>query len=115
MKPERIHLVDGSEAERKLMIDSMVRSGTLIPLNPQLRPNSYYARSDPGDVARVEKQTLICSKNKEDVGPTNNWADPEATRAEMNQLYNGCMQGRTMYVVPYSMGPVGSPLAYNGI
>ena len=93
----------------------MVRQGTLIPLNPKLRPNSYLARSDPGDVARVEKQTLICTTKKEDCGPTNNWADPVQTKKELQDLYRGCMKGRTLYVVPYSMGPVGSPLSFNGI
>jgi phosphoenolpyruvate carboxykinase (GTP) len=115
MTPDRVHLCDGSEAEQKLMVEDMVRAGTLIPLNPKLRPNSYLARSDPGDVARVEKQTLICSAKKEDVGPTNNWADPVQTKKEMHDLYKGSMKGRTMYVVPYSMGPVGSQLSFNGI
>jgi phosphoenolpyruvate carboxykinase (GTP) len=115
MTPDRVHLCDGSEKETKLMVDDMVRAGTLIPLNPKKRPNSYLARSDPGDVARVEKQTLICLPKPEDVGPTNNWADPVATKKEMTDLYRGSMKGRTMYVVPYSMGPVGSLLSFNGI
>ena len=115
MTPERVHFCDGSEAEQTLMISDMVRSGTLIPLNPAKRPNSYLARSDPGDVARVEKQTLICLPKTDDVGPTNNWADPVATKKEMHDLYKGSMKGRTMYVVPYSMGPVGSELSFNGI
>lgn len=115
MTPDRVHFCDGSEAEAKLMVDDMVRTGTLIPLNPKKRPNSYLARSDPGDVARVEKQTLICTPTKDDCGPTNNWADPTQTKAEMKELYKGSMKGRTMYVVPYSMGPVGSPLSFNGI
>lgn len=115
MKPERVHFCDGSEAENKMMVDHMVASGTLIQLNPKLRPNSYLARSDPADVARVEKQTLICTTRKEDCGPTNNWADPAETKKEMRALYDGSMRGRTMYVVPYSMGPVGSPLSFNGI
>jgi phosphoenolpyruvate carboxykinase (GTP) len=114
-KPERVHFCDGSEAEKKMLVDQMVRVGTLVPLNPKLRPNSYLARSDPTDVARVEKQTLICAPSKDDVGPTNNWADIEETRAEMEKLYNGCMQGRTLYVVPYSMGPLGSKLSYPGV
>jgi len=115
MKPERVHFCDGSAAESKFLIDQMVRAGTLIPLNPKKRPNSYLARSDVADVARVEKQTYICAPNKDDVGPTNNWADPEVMRAEMTKLYTGAMAGRTMFVVPYSMGPYGSKLSYNGI
>ena len=115
MKPERVHICDGSEAEKKMMVDQMVRVGTLIPLNPAKRPGSYLARSDVADVARVEKQTVICAASKDDVGPTNNYAPVEQTKKEMHELYKGCMQGRTMYVVPYSMGPVGSKLSYPGV
>ncbi|KAH9259822.1 hypothetical protein BASA81_002248 [Batrachochytrium salamandrivorans] len=115
MKPTRVHFCDGSKEESDFLVRQMVQNGTLIPLNPELRPNSFLARSDPSDVARVEKQTLICAKTPEDVGPTNNWADIAETRADMKRRYDGCMQGRTMYVVPYSMGPVGSELSFNGI
>ena len=93
----------------------MVRSGTLIQLNPKLRPNSYYARSDVGDVARVEEQTFICSELKEDAGPLNFWAHPTEMSRLMHELFDGCMRGRTMFVVPFSMGPVGSPLAAYGV
>ena len=115
MKPERIHLCDGTPEESEFLTKQMIRTGTLVPLNPKKRPGSYLARSDPGDVARVEKQTVICAPSKDDVGPTNNWADPVKTREKMRTLYDGCMAGRTMYVVPYSMGPVGSELSFNGI
>ncbi len=115
MQPDRVHLCDGSEEEKKFMIECMVRAGTLIPLNQEKRPGCYLARSDVGDVARVEKQTIICSKKEEDAGPTNNWADAKKTEEKLMNLYKGCMKGRTMFVVPYSMGPVGSPLAENGV
>ena len=97
------------------MIDLMVRTGTLITVNDKKRPNCYVARSSTGDVARVEENTFICSEKESDCGPTNNWKDPKEMETKMMSLYKDCMKGRTMYVIPYSMGPVGSKLAAYGI
>ena len=112
---DAIHWVDGSEQENEALCNQLVAGGTFTRLNPELWPGCFYARTDPNDVARVEDRTYICSLSKDNAGPTNNWEDPFSMRKKLKGLFRGCMKGRTMYVLPFSMGPIGSPMSQLGV
>src|ERR1700742_3061709 len=114
-QPAAVHWVDGSEEENEALCQQMVEGGTFIKLNEELWPVCYYAKSDPGDVARVEDRTFICSLSKDGAGPTNNWANPFEMRRKLKELFKGCMRGRTMYVLPFSMGHIGAPMSQIGV
>jgi phosphoenolpyruvate carboxykinase (GTP) len=114
-QPDHIHWIDGSKKEYEHLCDVLIKAGTFFPLNEELWPGCFYARSAPNDVARVEDRTFICSLSKDNAGPTNNWEDPFTMRRKLKQLFRGSMKGRTMYVMPFSMGPVGSPMSQIGV
>jgi phosphoenolpyruvate carboxykinase (GTP) len=112
---DHVHWCDGSDQESAELVKRMLDTGDLVALNPQTHPNCFLHRSSPSDVARVEHLTFVCTSNREDAGPNNHWMAPEEGKAKMQSLYKGCMKGRTLYVVPYCMGPIDSPLARCGV
>lgn len=114
-QPDNVYWCTGSDEEFSQMANELIKNGTFTKINESARPNSYYCQSDPGDVARVEDRTFICAKNKEDAGPTNNWRDPKEMKETLRELFTGSMKGRTMYVIPYSMGPIGSDISHIGV
>ncbi|MFY8206222.1 MAG: phosphoenolpyruvate carboxykinase, partial [Arenimonas sp.] len=112
---DQVHWCDGSDAENARLVQMMLTTGDLIALNPRSHPNCFLHRSSASDVARVEHLTFVCTSNRDDAGPNNHWMDPAQAKAKMDALYKGCMKGRTLYVVPYCMGPIDSPLARCGV
>lgn len=114
-QPDKVHVCTGTEAEYQQIQQEMIQQGKVVQLNPKKRPNCILVRSTKDDVARVERFTYICSEKQEDAGPTNNWVHPNEMKKELHELYSGCMKGRTMYVIPYSMGPIGSRISQIGV